>query len=486
MPPFVWIDGSQRMSEVEERADETLLSAVTLSVVEGPDKGRQYRYSERTAAIAGRGEDCNVRIDEPGPLPLVSRRHCLFDINPPIIRVRDLGSRNGTYVNGEKIDRGAAGQTPEEAAAASPDLGGCDLVDGDRVTLGSTVLQVHVAAAPPQQVTEPSAPKTCCACGLPVGVDTQATAGPALCDVCRVDLRRAGKAIVRRLKAGDIVLPESGGYSVVEELGRGGQGVVYLARHHRSGELIALKMILAQVEVQPRAEAKFKREIAAVEALAHPNIVSFREAGNIGAVFFFTCEYCSGGSIRDLITREGPLPPQRAVALALQALDGLEHAHTVTLPDGSVGLVHRDIKPANILLHDAGNGPVVKIADFGLAKAFDQAGLSGLTLSGTIEGTMKFVARAQLVDFKYARPEVDVWAMAATLYFMLTGQSPRTFENRADPVNVVLKDDAVPIRERDDKIPEPLAKVIDAALVEEPCITITSAAQLASALREAL
>jgi eukaryotic-like serine/threonine-protein kinase len=457
------------MTEVRERPDESLVSTVTLSAVEGPARGTQYRYSERTTAIAGRAHDCNPRIDEPGPRPLVSRHHCLFDINPPTICVRDFGSRNGTHVNGEEIGRRER-----------------DLVDGDRITLGSTVLLVEVTDPPPQYASEPSVLKTCSACGDRVGVETQAMAGAAICDECRVDHRRASETLVRRLGAGEIVLPEIRGYDLVEELGRGGQGVVYLARHHRSGELIALKMMLAQVAVQRRARDKFRREISAAAALDHPNILSLREAGSIGAAFFFTSEYCSGGSIHDLVARYGPLPPNRAVPVVLQALDGLEHAHTMKLANGSVGLVHRDIKPANILLDDRGSDPVVKIADFGLAKAFDRAGLSGLTLTGAIEGTLSFMARPQIVNFKRVRPDVDVWAMAATLYFMLTGQTPRAFPKGVDPVQIVLEEDPVPICERDPAIPKRLAAVIDAALVDAPRVNVTSAAELAAALREAL
>jgi eukaryotic-like serine/threonine-protein kinase len=459
---------SDGMSEIDGKPDRSPISTVTLSVVEGPASGTQYLYSERTTAIAGRADDCEPRIDEPGSRPLVSRHHCLFDINPPAIRVRDFGSLNGTYVNGEEIGRRRHDQPPKEGSRQI--FAERDLVDGDRITLGSTILQVDVTDSQ-QTLIDPSTTESCSECGDLVGAETQ---------------EAIGETIIHRLQAGEIVLPEMSGYDVVEELGRGGQGVVYLARHHHSGKLIALKMMLAQVAVQSGASEKFKRQIAAVDALHHPNIVSFREAGNIGAAFFFTSEYCSGGSLDDLIARGGPLPPERAVPLALQALDGLEYAHTAKLADGSVGLVHRDIKPANILLEDQGSDPVVKIADFGLAKAFDGAGLSGLTLTGTVEGTLAFMARSQVIKFKYVEPDVDVWAMAATLYFMLTAQLPRPFKPGTDPVQVVLEEDAVPIRQRDHTIPKSLAEVIDAALVDNPRIDTISASQLAAALREAL
>jgi eukaryotic-like serine/threonine-protein kinase len=148
--------------------------------------------------------------------------------------------------------------------------------------------------------------------------------------------------------------------------------------------------------------------------------------------------------------------------------------------------VHRDIKPGNILLARRGRDLVAKVADFGLSKAFDRAGLSGMTLTGSVAGTMPFMARPQLIDYKHALPDVDVWSMAASLYWMLTGYYPRDFPEREDPIRVVLDTNAVPIRERDPNIPHRLATVIDEALIDRPKITVASAAQLAAALREAM
>jgi len=182
------------------------------------------------------------------------------------------------------------------------------------------------------------------------------------------------------------------------------------------------------------------------------------------------------------------------VPLVLQALEGLEYAHRVDLPsvqlaDGRFaparGLVHRDIKPDNILRAKEGEAYVAKISDYGLAKAFDLAGLSGLSMSGQVGGTPGFMARQQLIDYRNARPEVDVWAMAASLYYMLTLRYPREFKKGTDHWKVVLQTDAVPIRQRDPGIPVQLAKVIDAALVEGPQISYKTAAAFRDALHNA-
>jgi eukaryotic-like serine/threonine-protein kinase len=450
---------------------------VTLSVVEGPGSGARYRYEERAVAIVGRADDCDPRIDEPSTKQLVSRHHCLFDINAPDIRVRDFGSLNGTHVNGEEIGRREAGQSPEEGARLIfPER---DLVDGDRIKVGNTVIHVGIAVPPAPTLVGTQVPSACTSCGGPLADDPQGTSGEAVCARCQANRGVLIDELLRRLVDEKDALPEIRGYEPVKKLGDGGQGVVYLARHQVSGELVAVKMLLAKVAVKERSRAMFEREIVNIKALDHPNVVCFRDSGRVGAAWFFTSEYCAGGSVVDLMDREGLLPPDRAVPIVLEALDGLAHAHTV-------GLVHRDIKPANILLARSGRDLVAKIADFGLSKAFDQAGLSGMTMTGSVGGTMAFMARPQLVQYKYAKPDVDVWSMAASLYFMLTGHYARNFAKRDDPIRVVLDTDAVPIRQRDPNIPRRLAAVIDEALIDKPSITVTSAAQLSAALREAM
>jgi eukaryotic-like serine/threonine-protein kinase len=204
---------------------------------------------------------------------------------------------------------------------------------------------------------------------------------------------------------------------------------------------------------------------------------------NASAATFLICEYCAGGSIGDLVARDGPLPTDQAVSFALQALDGLAYAQTARLPSGSVGLVHRNIGPANILLARSGRDLVAKLAGFGLARGLDDGELFMVGEVGSPGGLM---SRQHIVNFLEARPDVDVWSMAATLYFMLTGQQPRRFPEGVDPLAVILDTAAVPIRERDPHIPQRLAEVIDEALIDNPRIRITSAAELAAALRKAI
>ncbi|MBL7255347.1 protein kinase domain-containing protein [Paractinoplanes lichenicola] len=324
--------------------------------------------------LLGRDAACDVQVTD----RRVSRRHCRLVVRPDRVAVRDLGSRNGTSVNGVPID------------------GERELHDGDELRLGDTV--------------------------------------------ARVGVTRNGLTILR-------------------ELGRGAQGVVHLAREP-DGSLVAVKTLTA-----PGATDLFRRELECTAALDHPNIVRFHRS--LAEPLGFVAEYCAGGSVAD----HGPYGVEKALDLTRQAAAALKYAHSAEIPvvhaDGTTavgrGLVHRDIKPQNLLLTADGR---LKVADFGLAKAYDQAGLSGRTPTGAIAGSVAFMPRRQVIDYKYARPEADRWALTACLYWMLTGSPPRDFPAGADPVAVVLREPPVPVRERLPALPAALAAEIDAALTE--------------------
>lgn len=459
---------------------------VTLSVESGPSTGSEFSFDERTTCVVGRAADCSPRL--PSGDMQVSRHHCLFDVNPPDVRIRDFGSLNGTFVNGEEIGRRKPDETPEEAAlAAFPER---DLADGDEVTLGQTRVRVGVAAKTPV----PAATVAYCAhCGRDVEPAAPGREGDILCDTCRTNPAPLVRRLLTRADEDGAGAELSGlrglrGYEAVRELGRGAQGVVHLARHQDTGRLMALKVLLAEVAVGERARAGFLREIEITSALRHRNIVSFRDSGSYGASFYLACDYCDGGTLQQLLDkRGGTLEPDEAVAITVQLLDGLAYAHTADTAPGQVpGLVHRDVKPSNVLFDGAGASREVRIGDFGLAKAFDRAGLSGLTRTGVAAGTFAYMPRGQLVNYKYAKPEVDVWATAATLYRMLTGATPRDFPPTTDPVVVLLQQSAVPVRQRDPSVPRRLARVVDEALIDHPRIVTTTADEFRRALLEAV
>jgi serine/threonine-protein kinase len=487
---------------------------VILTLAAGTAKGQTFVFEERTTCILGRADECY-------PLPRdvqhrsVSRHHCLLDINPPDVCVRDLGSRNGTYVNGRLIGQRPEGMDAEQGRQLPP-FPEQDLKDGDELRLcdtGPAVFRVSVyvpalcigcgvwiadedrescerlpgvyqcpACSAKATTDPPRRPVRACAhCGRDVaGESGTHRPGAYLCAACRQNPRQLlgdwlAQAPRRASEPGAIQ-----GYTLLRELGRGGMGSVWLAQQNQTGRLVALKVLLPRVAAEERAIQSFLREVDSTRRLNHRNVVRLEDAGYARGTFFLILEYCDGGSVAGLMQqRGGSLDLYEAVEISLGALEGLHHAH-------ENGLVHRDIKPGNLLLSGSGSARITKVGDYGLAKAFDDAGLSGGTRTGEVIGTPFFMPRQQVIDFKYARPEVDVWALAASLYNMLTGAFPREFPPGRDPWLEVVESRPIPIRQRKPSLPEKLAALIDRALQEEPEIPFKSAAELKAALEDAL
>jgi eukaryotic-like serine/threonine-protein kinase len=514
---------------------------ITLEVVKGQLGATRFSFDERAILIIGKSEDCHIRVPADERYKMISRRHCLLDIHPPYIRARDLGSLDGTYVNDTLIGRRAKHQTPEEGARGN--FKEHDLKDGDELRFGAiphnnpkewqislrvgvsipvycakcgveipeseksqfetasgvyqcqSCLQKSVAAHAPTRIG--AAPHLCAHCGRDVSEEAGTRGrGDYICAKCRAGVSQLVRDLLREADAGKKELLAIRGYEIERELGRGGNGSIYLARQTKTGRRVALKVMAPEVAASERAVEDFLREIENTKALRHPNIVEMRDWGFSNGIFFFTMEYCDSGSAYKLVeSHRGGLAVELALHIIFQALDGLAYAHQAEIPfvklnNGSIGrgrgLVHRDISPDNILLCGAGAQRDAKLADFGLAKAFELAGLSLYTRTGTAAGKPWFMPRQQVVNYKYVQPEVDVWAMAATLYFMLTGLYTRDFPKGQDPWNVVLKTRPVPIRKRKASIPSGLAEVIDLALVDKPEMRFKSALEFKRALDGAM
>ena len=280
------------------------------------------------------------------------------------------------------------------------------------------------------------------------------------------------------------------GYEKVQRLGRGGMGEVWKVREKKTGKYFALKTMLPQMAVNEQAKTLFLREAKVSEQLDHKNVVRTYKSGCANGVFYILMDLCEGGSVDSLMAKHGgKLCLEQATLITLQVLDGLEYVHNVkvdvdikkglfnsTKEVEAHGLVHRDFKPGNIFLADNTDYPVAKVADFGMAKAFETAGMSKVTKDGSAMGTPQFMPRQQAVNFRYSEPDVDVWAAAASYYNMLTGQFPRDFAPGKNPCMVLMTGGIVPIRQRDQSIPPTLAAVIDRALQEVPEIGYKSAA----------
>src|SRR5688572_7010896 len=347
-------------------------SRVRIVVTAGPLKSKELSVDRHDVLLFGRGADCRLRVAED---PSASRHHFALEVNPPHIRVRDLGSANGTYVNGRKVGGRAVGESPEAAQRrAHPEV---DLRDGDEIRAGQSVLRVLVKPEERREV-EAAACGECGAALKPaggVGAD-----GLHLCATCRAQGQQNPHPLlvrlVARLPRPDAPARVIAGHTIERLLDRGGFGAVYLAREPDTNEEVALKVMLAHAAVDESSRRRFAREIDTMRAVRHTNIVALRRGGSVGDFFFYTMEYCPGGSLADrLRQRGGVLSLAEAAPIMLDVLAGLSAAH-------AAGFVHRDVKPGNLLLTGAGPAATCKLGDLGLSKRFVSAELNGLTATG--------------------------------------------------------------------------------------------------------
>jgi serine/threonine-protein kinase len=287
-----------------------------------------------------------------------------------------------------------------------------------------------------------------------------------------------------------------GDYYVIKELGRGGMGIVYKAVHKTIRRVSAVKMILPELVRNEYARKVFEREVAVQSKVIHPNLVRVLDQDRFKGIPFFVTEFLGGGDVKNLVSWEfrGPLEPPLAASITIQILRGLEALH-------EAGFIHRDLKPSNFLLDRSWKEPdfLVKIADYGLAKPFESAGNSMFeyTREGIAAGSYVFIPPEQITNYKYVRPPVDVYAVGASLYYMLTAKYSVDFPDPAaeadktspgkkqrHPVQIVLEDPSIPILERNADLPPTLAKVVDRAVEKEVEKRYQSAVQFRAALEE--
>ena len=264
--------------------------------------------------------------------------------------------------------------------------------------------------------------------------------------------------------------PAIPGYEIVEELGRGGMGVVYKARELKLNRTVALKTVSFGTHASAGDLTRLRREATAIARLQHPNIVQVFEVGEITGAPYFSMELCSGGTLSQRV-RQGSLPVAEAAAIVAALARAVHASH-------EQGVIHRDLKPSNILL--AADG-APKVADFGLAKFMDAA--DDHTRSGAILGTPNYMAPEQAGGkTRLIGPGTDVYALGAILFELLTGDLPFRAGTTAETIHWILHDDPrAPSQLRAD-VPADLDAICLKCLQKRWEDRYTTAAQLADDL----
>ncbi len=482
---------------------------ITLSIVKGPEQGRQFVFEQPDTFLVGRAKDCHFRL--PNDDPYVSRRHFLLEMCPPKCILKDLNSTNPPHVNGQRVVEH-------------------ELKDGDVIEVGYTLLGVVIS----DHIRQVGCRK--CGAAIPVAGDDS----PELCDACRISKPRLLSSREVKCTCGtcgsDLTAPANSdnrakdlfgeveyacpsclslkgaeakinGYVVLKNLGHGGMGRVDLVYHLATARVLVMKKILKLDSEQ--LVKRFEREVRFTQEFVHPNLVRYVDSGIDGREPFLVMQYVRGSCLGNLIlARNKPLEPKEAVNYIESALQGLEAMHQQKI-------VHRDIKPENILIKPNPKGKsVAKLADFGISKKYAESGGSVLTQKGMILGTILYMSPEQIKDCRNVREPADTYSMGITLYYLLTGQFPYDFPTKLElqklqmkdlkgygmesifariaaaqklnPMSIILNNKPLPVLQRKSSIPKKLAQVVDRAVMKDMGSRYQSAGDFRKDLLKAL
>jgi serine/threonine-protein kinase len=271
-------------------------------------------------------------------------------------------------------------------------------------------------------------------------------------------------------------------YVILEELGRGGMGRVYKARHRTMGRVVALKILAPDLTRTERARAMFLREVRAVAQLAHPNLVAAFDANLVGDRYYLVLEYIDGPNLEQLVRARGPLDVGLACDFARQVACGLHCAH-------KAGMVHRDIKPSNLLVQRRANDgapALVKVSDFGLARlqenGDDERPGTILMRPNTVMGTPDYLSPEQARSLHDTDHRTDLYSLGCTLYFLLSGQVPFPGGTSIEKLIRHNTEEPNPLEQLRSDVPLPVAALVRQLMAKKPDDRLQTAAEVVQVL----
>jgi eukaryotic-like serine/threonine-protein kinase len=460
---------------------------IELSVINGPCVGKVFRFDEPQGFTFGRATDCTCPVENDKTF---SRHHFLLEVNPYQVWLRDLGSLNGTFVNGQQVGGRPAGMDPKLAEPGQT----VELRDGDLIKAGCYEMKLKIEPPAPsvdavEQRTE-ELPQP-----MKLSPDQKERAEENPGQVIDELLKQFFEKEAQKKEKNQDGYPDIMGYQIEKKLGEGGFGAVYKATRATDGKQVAIKTILQTRKPEQKEMDMFEREKEISVALRHPNIIRCERCGCWNDIHFIEMEYMEGGCVGKLLEKRGKLPLDEAMQIMLQSLEGLAFAHNAELKLSFVygrktihGIIHRDLKPPNILLSGGPGKWVAKVSDFGLAKAFSEAGMTkgGITGPGMSVGSAPYMAPEHLTNYRNLKPATDVFEIAATFYHMLTGYYVWNFRKGVDNFVVILQETPDPIRSLNGSVPIRIASVLDKALSRNPQARYKDGKELLDALKKAL
>jgi serine/threonine protein kinase len=409
---------------------------VAMRLVRGARAGEVITLAENQMIVIGRGSETTFRIQDPS----ISRRHCQIANTQRGLLIADLGSSNGTYVNGQRLSNTWV-----------------QLGIGDAVILGQNEVRVLGFEGQPQ--AQPQS-------GRHQQQQQQHHQQQQQQQQQAYQQQQQQQAYQQQQQQAyappqpqlDYDPNMVDGYQIHAKIGQGAFGSVYKALWTAQNQIVALKTIKPQLVSNPKDVQRFFREAETGSKLVHANITRVYDAGECRGTHYLAMEFIEGSEVSMLIEQYGRLDVGYAMRIVIQIANALQHA-------SERGIVHRDIKPENIMVTPA---CVAKLVDFGLAKSFTQAGSSGLTAPGEGMGTLAYMPPEQLDNALNADQRSDIYSLGATLYHMLSGSRPFNEKTTRSFIMKILNKMPPPIRQVNPEVPQTLADIIERAMAKKP------------------